>query len=43
MASERIQAGLSGISVEGYKDTSNSSVSGNPKETLSAQVSIECT
>ena len=40
---ERIQAGLSGISVEGYKDTSNSSVSGNPKETLLTQVSIECT
>ena len=40
---ERIQAGLSGISVEGYKDTSNSSVSGNPKETLLIQFSIECT
>lgn len=31
---ERIRAGLSGISGEGYMDTANCSVSGNPKETL---------
>lgn len=40
---ERIQAGLSGISVDGYNDTLNCSVSGNPKETLSTQFSVECT
>lgn len=40
----RIQAGLSGISVEGYNNTSNCSVSGNPKETLNPiQFSVECT
>lgn len=34
LSRERMQAGLSGISAEGYNNTSNCSVSSNPKETL---------